>query len=147
MAQTPSILDLFTSFISGFRMVDGGQLQQLISLLFSVESDIVASTTQTQAGARQLAAAINDVGTANANDAVRLPIAILGKPVGIINGTANTIKVFGVAINPITGIGDTIVPFNSTTPAATATGVTQATAKADIYYCFRPGIWKQVQFA
>ena len=140
-----SVTGLFPSFHSGLRLIDGRELKLFTEILFATKYGLIASTVQTQAGALQLVAALNTIETANSLDAVRLPTALLGLPVGIINQTAVSITVFGVASNPNNaGAGDTIVPHGSVAPAATATGITQATATIALYHCFKPGVWKQL---
>lgn len=58
------------------------------------QAGIVASTTQTQ-GQGQLTRSLNQVATvANANDTVTLPPAETGKEVIVINGGANTLRVY-----------------------------------------------------
>jgi hypothetical protein len=79
--------------------------------LSGVSAALTASTTQTQAGGTPLTAEVNQVGTsANTNDAVTMPVAVVGMRVTVINNGANTIKVFPAAgANFDGGSGDAAV--------------------------------------
>ena len=56
---------------------------------------VTAGTTQTQAGAAQLAGAISYVTTGNANDGVRLPIEMsLGDTVYVVNSSGVSLNVY-----------------------------------------------------
>lgn len=71
------------------------QMQAGISIFFEVDTQITASTTQTQVGATALTADISHVNTvANANDAVRLPTAVVGRIVRVFNDGANILQIF-----------------------------------------------------
>jgi len=92
---------------------------------------ITAGTTQTQAGATLLTAAINHVTTAVSGDGVRLPASVAGRVVYVINGTANSIQVYGLGTDTINDV-------------ATATGVTQTTLKTGVFVCPVAGKWYRV---
>lgn len=145
MSLAASIVGLFTSFVPGNRLIDGGDLLNLVNLDFSVKTGIVALAGGGQTGATPLAAALNRVDTAGAGgtDSVMLPQAIPGQQVSIYNNTSNTIQVFGIPNNPVTGVGDTIAPPTTNTQAATASGQSQATATVILYQCYVAGQWKQ----
>jgi hypothetical protein len=144
-----SIVSLFQSFIPGKRLIDGSDLLTMAKLQFSYKSGIVALAGGGQAGATPLPAFINEVSTVVTNaDSVMLPAGIPGLAVVVINDGASTLQVYGVPANPNNGgTGDTIAPNTSVAQAATGTGVSQATVKASIYYCFAPGKWKQLTTA
>jgi len=55
---------------------------------------ITASVVQTQAGGTPLTMEWNKILTANASDAVTMPLAIEGMEVFIVNWSANTIQIF-----------------------------------------------------
>jgi hypothetical protein len=80
-----------------------------------VTTGIVASVTQTQAGATALTSRINNVATvASANDAVVLPAAKVGRRVTVMNNGANVLQVFPASSDAIdSGAADA-----STTQAA-----------------------------
>ena len=141
-----SIIQTFTSFIPGLRLIDGGDLLSMANQLMSAKSGIVAHSGGTQAAATPLIANFNSVDTVAAdNDSVMLPPAIPGVDVNIYNNSAHTLAVFGVPSNPnsATGAGDTIAAHNSNAQQPTATGVTQATTLTATYVCYTAGQWKQ----
>jgi hypothetical protein len=145
MPLISSLLSLFPSFVAGNRLIDGGDLAALVSLEFSVKTGITALAGGGQPGATPLTAALNRVDTCATNsDSVMLPQAIPGNQVSVNNNTGQTLAVFGIPLNPVTGVGDTIAAHNSNTQQPTATGVTQATTLVAIYQCYVAGQWKQV---
>lgn len=105
---------------SGFNVTSGGLSTSADvdttlggECIFSSETGITASTTQTQ-GQRPLTKTMNTVTTvANANDVVTLPPAEIGKLVFVKNLGANTLQVYpasgdsvgGGAVNASTSIG------------------------------------------
>jgi hypothetical protein len=140
-----SMMALFTSFIPGQRLIDGGEASELASALLSSASGVTASATTGQATATQLTGYINEVSTVGgAAASVMLPVAIPGKSVWVINdqGT-NSMQVFGQVYNPNTGVGDTIAAHNSASQTATGTGVALAANGIACYVCFSAGKWKQ----
>lgn len=140
-----AIADLFPSFIPGPRLIDGGELAELVNQLFSTKIGLTALAGGGQAGATLLPAAYNSVDTvATSSDSVMLPLALPGSAIAVYNNSTTTLAVFGQANNPNTGVGDTIAAHNSQTQQATAVGVTQATTLVAIYQCYKSGQWKQV---
>lgn len=90
---------------------------------------ITASATQTQAGATQLQMMINRVTTvASPGNAVRLPSALPGLEVCVINEGANQMTVFGSGSDIINGV-------------AGATGISQMPNSASYYVCSKAGAW------
>ncbi len=139
-----SISGLFTSFIQGFRLIDGGDLLAMVQQLFSNKTGIVALAGGGQVGATPLPASFNQVDTCVTNsDSVMLPLALPGAQIAVLNATGQTLAVFGQPNNPATGVGDTIASHNSNVQQPTATGVTQATTLAADYQCYKLGQWKQ----
>jgi hypothetical protein len=144
MSLLSSVLALFPSFVPGNRLVDGGDLASLASELFGTSIGLVALAGGGQTGATPLPAAINRVDTCASNsDSVMLPQAIPGRQITVYNNTANTLAVFGIPSNPVTGAGDTIAARNSNTQQATGTGITIATTLASIFFCYEAGEWKE----
>lgn len=90
----------------------------------SVSDNLTAFAGGGQAGALLLTSRNNRVSTvASAADSVRLPLAIAGITVEVINGAAsNSMQVFGSGTDTINDV-------------ATATGVAQAAGKAATYTC------------
>jgi hypothetical protein len=131
-----SVVDVFQSFVPGYRLVDGGELLIQANLLFSARSGIVGGTTQQNA--RHLETFINQV---TSGSTVVLPPGVPGRYMMVINDTGNPIQVYGISYNPITRLADSIAPSTSSTPGIM---VNQNAGEMDGYFCFEPGIWKQV---
>jgi hypothetical protein len=140
-----SILQYFSSFVPGSRLVDGGDCLNLVKLQISAVNGITALAGGGQVGATPLTAYLNEVTGAGAGgtDSVMLPLGLPGLEVTVINDSGQSIQVFGQTLNPNTGLGDTIAPHNSIVQTASATGVTLANAASAVYSCFAPGKWKQ----
>ncbi|HKU51981.1 MAG TPA: hypothetical protein VJQ25_05910 [Nitrospira sp.] len=145
MAIPSSIIGIFTSFIPGFRLIDGGQLKSMAEQLFSYQTGIASIVDGTYLTSTPLTAQYSVVTTSTSSntDGVTLPFAIPGREVWVENRTANTITVFGAGANPITGTTDGIIPNASTSATAGNTGVTQATAIMAVYKCAVAGTWKK----
>ena len=77
----------------------------LIDFSISATDSITSGTTQTQAGATTLTSHFNRVTTnANANDGVKLPVALAGKEVIILNDTTpNDLQVWPATGDAIEG--------------------------------------------
>lgn len=141
-----SILGLFTDFWQGKHLIEGKDLYQFATSVFSTQAGITATAGGTQAAAYPLQYTINEVATvANVADSVMLPIGLPGQKIVIINDAANSLQVFGQVANAQNGsVGDTIAAHGSASQSATATGVAQAGASVAVYYCFTLGKWKQL---
>lgn len=97
----------------------------------SAAGAITAGTTQTQGGATAMTADINRISVcANANDGVKLPAAVVGRIVDVINDGAQTLKVYPAGSDDL-GAG-----------ASTAT--TQATTVANRYLCYATAKWRKI---
>lgn len=146
------ILDLFPSFgqvagASSGSVLVGTEMSALSKQLFSnnMGAAIVAHAGGGQANATPCYNAINWVGTvATAADSLKLPLALPGSQIIIINHGAASAQVFGQSLNQNTGVGDTIAAAASVAQSATAVGVAQASAAAAFYVCFNAGQWKQI---
>lgn len=142
------------TFIPGFRLFDGSEINKFLNGLYafsglsvngnaavtgvitaasmtttgfsasSVSDALTAFAGGGQASALQLTSRINRVSTvASANDSVKLPLAVAGITVEVINGAgANSMQVFGAGTDIINDV-------------ATATGVAQAAGKTAQYVC------------
>lgn len=145
MPGLQSIMQQFTDFFGGPKLITGDQLFKLASGLVSSKIGLVAFATGGQTGATNLTAGFNSVDTvANANDSVKLPPAIPGTRVYVLNNTATSMQVFGVASNFSNGgVGDTIALQASGSYVATGTGVAQAANVMAVYACFKLGQWKR----
>lgn len=115
---------------------DAGTLQQEAGFgflgTFWMESSLdgfVASATQTQVGATPLTMMLNRVATVAApGNGVRLPPALQGLEVCVINDGANPMTVFGAGSDLINGV-------------AGATGIQQMTGSCAYYVCVTTGKW------
>jgi hypothetical protein len=125
---------------SGNMVVNSGPFEHSAGI-------IEAAAGGGQANATPLTGLVNAVITVTtAADSVLLPSAVPGAMVMVWNQTANSMQVFGQSSNMAnspTSTGDTIMPANSSTPAATGTGVAQAGHAPAIYVCAVVGVWKQ----
>ena len=147
-----SIKAYLQSFIPGPRLIDGGDLNFFANMFFQVTTGITALAGGGQAGATLLNQGLSRVDTCATNsDSVMLPFAIPGNQCVVYNNTGQTLAIFGSPANPQNpsaaspqGQGDTIAASTSNTQQATATGITLATAKTAIFYCFVLGQWKEV---
>lgn len=137
LADNPAdVLSVFTSFVPGFRLVDGGDLLTMSRLLFS-------ATEGAQGGATEQTATVLDnyITDAEGGTTFVLPPGIQGRTVRVVNNSSGAIQVYGMSPNPQTGYIDTIAPADSTTQELM---VTQNSGEASEYWCFAPGLWKQV---
>ena len=98
----------------------------------SVSTGLTAGTTQTQAGALQLVADVNQISTcANASDAAKLPLAEPGMIISIVNNGAQVLAIWPA-------VGDAI-------DAVSANGVdtnTLAAALTRQYVCYNATNWE-----
>jgi len=141
-----TFLQYFSSFIPGSRLVDGGDCLTMAQTLFGPRTGITATAGGAAATGTRLSVGPNRVDTCATNgDSVRLPPAIPGSMVMIWNNTGQTLGVFGLQANQGGGLaaGDQVCLSSSNIPAAVATGVTLATVKVAVFYCFSTGVWKQ----
>lgn len=101
-------------------------LQPVDAALLAAQDTDVAITAYAgggQTNATLLASGINSVDTvATAADSVKLPLAVAGLEVFVVNTTANSLQVFGSGTDTINAV-------------ATATGVAQAAGKSALYVC------------
>lgn len=92
----PRIAYYYATDTGVYSMYANGAWINVSALLQVVNTPIVASTTQTRAGATQMTGTYNNITTvANASDAVGLPpIVSIGQQVWVTNAGANAAKVF-----------------------------------------------------
>jgi len=100
------------------------------SIIQTAASAITAYSGGGKTNAVLLTAAINHVtAVANAADSVKLPPAVVGASIIVVNGDAsNSMQVFGSGTDTINDV-------------ATGTGVAQAAGKSAIYSCPVAGKW------
>lgn len=126
--QPADVVSIFTSFIPGFRLIDGGDLEEMAKLLLSAREGIEGGTSQQDAVPLQTF--ISQV--VDGNTAV-LPPGLPGRYMWVFNDGANPLQVYGASPNPLTGLADEIdgqIMF------------TQASGSVVEYICYAPGMWK-----
>lgn len=123
---------LIPTFLSGFRMPQGSSLQALADLTSSIQAPLTAKAGGGQASATQINSANVEVATvATAADSVKLPPAVPGMRILVVNTSANSMQVFGSGTDTINAV-------------AYATGVAQAAGKSAVYFCAAAGKWSRV---
>ncbi len=118
-------------FQSGFRLIDGSQLNKALSNpAYSSQDNITATASGVQSNAYQLSAALNNVTTVGSGaDSLRLPPAVAGAEVLVANNGANAAQVYGHGTDTINSV-------------LTTTGVSQAAGSYVLYTCFTKGNWQ-----
>jgi|SRR5215475_6250574 len=131
------VIDIFTSYVPGFRLVDGGDLKTMADLLFSTRENIMAGDSQ--ADATPIDTFISQIVD---GDTVVLPPGLPGRYLMIYNETEQPIQIYGNPLNILTGAPDTIATDVSNQQQIM---VTQDGETISEYVCFAPGMWKQFQ--
>jgi hypothetical protein len=132
-----SVVSIFTSFIPGFRLVDGEDLATMSDLLFSARQGVKGGTTQINA--QPLETFISQV---TSGGTVVLPPGLPGRYLLVMNDTAATIQIYGSPYNPLTGTPDTVAGSGGSTQGSVTS---QSAGTAAEYFCFAAGQWKQFQ--
>lgn len=119
-------------FLPGFRTIDGSELNEAFAdPLVASQDGITAHAGGGKANAYQLTTQLNRVTTvATTADSVKLPEAIPGTSVTLINAGANAMQVFGKDSDTINGV-------------ATGTGISQPAGTEYVYHCLTDGAWRQ----
>jgi len=118
--------------ISGTDTSDSNMARKAQYFEGSVEDAITATTSATQANSYQLTAQVSRLSTvANGTDGVKLPPAVVGMELTIINDGAAAAQVFGTSPDTIDGV-------------ATATGVALTNAKRAKFFCVVAGKWQSM---
>jgi len=137
LADHPAnVLSVFTSFQPGYRLVDGGDLLTVANLLFSVQEGADGGTDEQSASP-----IINCVTDAVQGTTFVLPPGVQGRYAKVINNSSGQIQIYGMSPDPYTGLIDTIAPAGSSVQQLM---VPQEPGEACEYWCFAPGLWKQV---
>jgi hypothetical protein len=126
----PGATEIFKApAVGGYNFEGGfGASGQLTTSLFC--PNYTAHAGGGQASATLLAAEINRISVvASQGDSVKLPPAVAGLDVFVINRGANPVQVFGSGTDTVNGI-------------ATATGVSQGVATEALYTCTVAGNWE-----
>jgi len=133
-APPKTILGLMPSLQTpGFRLVDAGELAALLQYMFSARSGIKANGT-TQAAATLLSAGVNEITDTTGGTAVKLPNALPGGQVTVVNDTSASLTIFPSGTDKI--IDNTGLTLDASVPMSTAT--------SSIFVSVRPGVWKQI---
>lgn len=126
----------------GPKLINGVNLVDLATQLFSVQDNIAAHPGGGQAGATQLTAAYCDVSIVTTNnDSVMLPYAIPGSSLNLSNSSNFGMFVWAQPSNPYNGgLPDVYMSQNSNTPVTNAGFGAGYVAN---FYCTKPGIWRR----
>lgn len=154
-----NIVAVFTSFLPGFRLVDGEDLLDMANLLFSARYDIKASElldgsslstaskwgtavwgTATWGGIEGAIPIQTYISQVVEGGSVMLPPGIPGRYVQVINDTGSSLQILPNYFNPLIQMADTIAPANS---SVQGNFVYQTPSEIAEYICFAPGLWKQ----
>lgn len=145
-ATISSILQYFQSFIPGQRLVDGGDLKNLVDFIFS--SSVPTTRTALAGGGAPGAPTMSlyfnriDVVATNNDSAIINRPAVPGTSLYVDNMGASTLAIFPMQSNINNGnAADQIIPHASVTPGASTT---QATGIVGFYFCDKLGFWKQM---
>jgi hypothetical protein len=134
----PNRSTLTQRFISSRQLLPGDWANAISDALTSAQALTASGTTQ--ADAAIINATNTEVASGSANNAgVKLPAALPGAEINILNNSANTTKVYGAGTDTIQTTG--------TTYAAAATGVTMATLVSAKYFCIKAGFWQRITTA
>jgi hypothetical protein len=143
-AVSVMLTSAFALTITGRNSENARSIFQTGIPAISREDGIVASTTQTLAGAYQLTAGMSIVATANVNDAVKLPSSLQGPggngpyaiQVAIVNNAANSINVFPFASTDVIVTSSGVGSAGAALALPTTTKAMECWAIADgRYYC------------
>lgn len=124
-------------FISSRQLLPGDWANSVTDALYSAQA-LVAAGAATQAAAATVNAAQVEL-LAGAASAVKLPPALPGVEVTILNNSGNAQQIFGT--------GADVVQTTGTTYAAAATGVVLASLACAIYRCVKAGFWQRITTA
>lgn len=143
-----NVQGMFSSFVSGNRLVDGGDLSQMASLIFGYSPTVqscgtAATSTAAIALGTVLGYGMNLVSVSTTGGAITLPPAIPGAQVMVQNQGASTASLWAAFANPNNGgSADSVVI--AAASVATAASAAVSTGRVSIFMCFATGTWKQV---
>lgn len=131
----PNRNTLTQRFIASRQLLPGDWANAVTDAVTSSQGLTALGTTQANAalingtGLEVLAGSANNAG-------VKLPPALPGAEINILNNSANTTIVYGT--------GTDVVQTTGTTFAAAATGVNMATLTAAKFFCIKAGFWQRI---
>jgi hypothetical protein len=132
-APPKSLLGLVPSLQTpGFRQVDAGELAALFQYMWSTAA--VRGNGATAVTATQLQGGVNEVIDVANGAAVKLPSALPGGMVWVINGTTTALAIFASAPDQIVGNAVNVL----------TASVALASSATTVFICTRSGHWKQV---
>lgn len=128
----PNVNTLLQRFIPSRQLLPGDWANAISDALFSTQSAVTATPAGTAVTSLLLSSAnVNVAVVATANDGVRLPPAVAGLEVSIVNSdAADSLQIFATGTDTI----------NAT---AGATGVALAAGAAAIFRCIKAGNWRR----
>lgn len=126
--QPSDIVSIFTSFIPGFRLIDGEDLETMAKFLLSAREGVQGGDSQEDATPLQ-----TFISQVVSGDCVVLPPGLSGRYMWVFNDSATPLQVYATSPNPLTGYADEIdgdIMF------------TQSPGSVIEYICYAPGMWK-----
>lgn len=126
--QPADVVSIFTSFVPGFRLIDGEDLETMAKLLLSAREGIEGGPSEQEATPLQ-----TFISQVVDGDCVVLPPGLSGRYMWVFNDSANPLQVYATSPNPLTGYADEIDG---------QTMFTQAPGSVVEYICYAPGMWK-----
>jgi hypothetical protein len=133
----PNTKTFLQRFLSSRQLLPGDWANAVTDAVASVQQ-LTLATAATQAAAVTLNGANVELLTGAAS-AVKLPPAIPGLAIDILNNSGNAQQVFGT--------GTDVVQTSGTTYAAAATGVVLASLASATYFCIKAGFWQRITTA
>lgn len=130
----PNIKTLLQRFLPSRQLLHGDWANAINDATFSYQGLTAAGTTQANAALVNGANVEVLAGSAN-NAGVKLPAAVPGLVIDVLNNSANTTIVYGT--------GTDVVQTTGTTYAAAATGVNMATLTSYTFFCIKAGFWQR----
>ena len=132
-----SVVDVFQSFVPGYRLVDGEDLLIQAQLLFSGKAGLRGGTDAVNAVPLDTYLNQVSIGTTSV-----LPPGLQGRRLVVINDSGNPLTVYASQYNPSTGMSDSVATASSSMQGAS---IVQNTGTVCEYICFENGLWKQIE--
>lgn len=132
----PNISTLTQRFISSRQLLPGDWANAVTDMLASSNSSVVATPAGTQATSILVNAAnVNVSAVATANDGIKLPPAIAGLEISVMNSdAADSLQIFASGSDSFRTAATTV---------AGATGVALAAQATAIFRCVKTGVWSR----
>jgi len=131
----PNRSTLTQRFISSRQLLPGDWANGITDAITSSQGITALGTLQTDAAL--INATNNEVLSGSANNAgVKLPAALPGAEINILNNSANTTKVWPNGTDQIQNA--------ATTYAGASTSISMATLTSAKYFCIKAGFWQRL---